>query len=105
MHGNLFFGIFFAPMVVVWMEIFYGKGLDAISPVNLTPGIDLPILIIHGEKDRKFPLHNAWRLRDSFPAGRAELFVAKGSDHSSASLTSEYPGVIQDFVDRHAAKT
>lgn len=102
---NLFFGIFFAPMVVVWMEIFYGKGLDAISPVNLAPGIDLPVLIIHGEKDRKFPLHHAWRLKDSFPAGRAELFVAKGSDHSSSSLTSEYPGVIQEFVDRHAPQT
>ncbi len=102
---NLFFGIFFAPMVVVWMEIFYGKGLDAISPVNLAPGIDLPVLIIHGEKDRKFPLHHAWKLRDSFPPGRAELFVAKDSDHSSSSLTSEYPGAIQDFVDRHAPQT
>jgi pimeloyl-ACP methyl ester carboxylesterase len=98
---NLFFGIFFAPMVVLWMEIFYGKRLDGISPVNLAPDIDLPVLIIHGEKDRKFPLHHARRLRDSFPSGRGELFVAKGVDHSGSNLTSEYPTAIQDFVDRH----
>jgi dipeptidyl aminopeptidase/acylaminoacyl peptidase len=98
---NRFFGILFAPMVVLWMEIFYTNDLDSISPVNLSPNIDLPVMIIHGEKDQNFPLHHSWRLRDSFPAGRAELFVARNSDHSSPSLNSEYPVAIQTFVDRH----
>ena len=98
---NRFFGILFAPMVVLWMEIFYTNGLDSISPVNLSSNVDLPVMIIHGEKDQTFPLHHAWRLRDSFPAGRAELFVAKNSDHSSSSLNPEYPVAIQTFVDRH----
>jgi dipeptidyl aminopeptidase/acylaminoacyl peptidase len=70
-------------MVVFWMEVFYKKGLDSISPANLAPDIDMPVLIIHGEKDQNFPLNHAWRLRDSFPAGRAELFVARDTDHSS----------------------
>ena len=98
---NRLFGILFAPMVVLWMEIFYKNGLDSISPVNLSPNIDLPVMIIHGEKDQNFPLNHAWRLRDSFPAGRAELFVAKNSDHSSSSLNPEYPVAIQTFIDRH----
>jgi pimeloyl-ACP methyl ester carboxylesterase len=98
---NRFFGVLFAPMVVLWMGIFYTNGLDSISPANLSPNIDLPVMIIHGEKDQNFPLHHAWRLRDSFPAGRAELFVAKNSDHSSSSLNPEYPVAIQTFVDRH----
>jgi pimeloyl-ACP methyl ester carboxylesterase len=98
---NRLFGILFAPMVVLWMEIFYNNGLDSISPVNLSPNIDLPVMIIHGEKDQNFPLNHAWMLRDSFPAGRAELFVAKNSDHSSSSLNPEYPVAIQTFIDRH----
>jgi pimeloyl-ACP methyl ester carboxylesterase len=98
---NRLFGILFAPMVVLWMEIFYKNGLDSISPVNLSPNINLPVMIIHGEKDQNFPLNHAWRLRDSFPAGRAELFVAKNSDHSSSSLNPEYPVAIQTFIDRH----
>jgi alpha-beta hydrolase superfamily lysophospholipase len=101
---NRVFGIFFAPMVVEWMDFFWKRGLDRVSPVNLAPQIDLPVLIIHGEKDQNFPLHHAWRLRDSFPAGRAELFVAPGADHSSASLASGFPKAIRAFVERHLSE-
>ncbi|MGD9041421.1 MAG: alpha/beta fold hydrolase, partial [Desulfobacteraceae bacterium] len=98
---NLLFGTFFAPMVVFWMDLFYKRGLDSVSPVKLAPEIDLPVLLVHGSRDQNFPLHHAWRLMDSFPAGRAELFVATDSDHSSCSLTPEYPVAIKAFVDRH----
>lgn len=98
---NRFFGLFFAPMVVLWMDIFYRAGLDAISPARLAPDLDLPVLIIHGEQHRRFPLTYAWALRDAFPAGRAELFVARGADHSSASLDKDYPGAVRNFLERH----
>jgi pimeloyl-ACP methyl ester carboxylesterase len=96
-----FFGALFAPMVVLFMDIFYRFRLDEVSPVRLAPAINIPVLIIHGEHDQNFPLDHAWRLRDSFPAGRAELFVGLEADHSSSSLTSEYPIAIKSFVDRH----
>ncbi len=102
---NLFFGLLFAPMVVFWMDIFYKRGLDSISPVNLAPDIDVPVLLIHGSRDPKFPLHHVWRLMDSFPAGRAELFVAKDADHSNCSLTPEYPIAIKAFIDRHLSES
>jgi pimeloyl-ACP methyl ester carboxylesterase len=98
---NKFFGIFFAHMVVLWMDIFYKFRMDKVSPARLAPHLNIPALIIHGERDQSFPLHHAWRVRDSFPAGRAELFVAKGADHSSSSLVFEFPIAIRAFVDRH----
>lgn len=98
---NTFFGIIFGPMVVFWMDVFYRFRMDKVSPVRLAPNLNIPVLIIHGERDRNFPLPHAWRLRDSFPAGRAELFVGKAADHSSSSLTPEYPSAIRAFVDRH----
>ena len=98
---NKFFGIIFAPMVVLWMDIFYKFRMDKVSPARLAPHLNIPVLIIHGEQDQNFPLHHACRIRDSFPAGRAELFVAKGADHSGSSLTPEYPIAIRAFVDRH----
>jgi len=98
---NLMFGILFGPMIVLWMDIFYRFRMDQVSPVRLAPRLDIPVLLIHGENDRNFPLHHAWRLRDSFPAGRAALFVAKGADHSSSSLTPEYPAAIRAFVNRY----
>lgn len=98
---NRFLGVVFSPMVVTWMDIFYGFKMDAISPERLAANVDIPTLIIHGEEDQGFPLHYAWRVRDSFPAGRAEFFVGKGADHSSSSLTPEYPIAIRSFVERH----
>lgn len=98
---NLAFGIMFGPMIVLWMDIFYRFRMDAVSPARLALRMDIPVLIIHGENDQNFPLHHAWRLRDSFPAGRAVLFVAKGADHSSSSLTPEYPAAIRAFVTRY----
>jgi pimeloyl-ACP methyl ester carboxylesterase len=98
---NRFFGIIFAPTVVLCMDIFYKFRMDRVSPARLAPYLDLPVLIIHGDKDQNFPLHHAWRLRDSFPNGRAELFVAEGADHSSSSSTPEYPITIRSFIDRH----
>ncbi len=98
---NRILGAFFGPMVVLWMDVFYGFRLDMVSPARLAPALDLPVLIIHGEEDESFPLEYAWRLRDSFPAGRAEFFVGKGADHSSSSLTPEYPVAIRSFIGRH----
>ena len=102
---NRFFGIIFAPTVVLCMDIFYKFRMDHVSPARLAHDLDLPVLIIHGNKDQNFPLHHAWRLRDSFPKGRAELFVADGADHSGSSLTPEYPIAIRSFVDRHLPKS
>ncbi len=98
---NIVFGVLLAPFVVLWMDLFYQGRLDSISPAHLAPDLNLPVLIIHGEKDQSFPLPFAKQLRDSFPAGEAVLFVAEGSDHSSSSLAPEYPQAIRSFVDRH----
>ena len=98
---NPLLGMLFAPTVVAWMNLFYRRQLDVVSPARLAPDLDLPVLLIHGEKDASFPLSYAWELRDAFPAGRSELFVAPGADHSSSSLTPEYPIAVRAFVERH----
>lgn len=100
-NQNRFLGPLFAPTVLLWMDIFYRFRLDTVSPMRLAPSIDLPVLIIHGGRDQNFPLHHAWRLRDSFPPGRAELFVSLVSDHSSSSLDPIFPEALRTFVDRH----
>jgi len=98
---NPVFGWVLGPMIVLWMDIYYRFQMDAVSPVRLAQTINAPVLLIHGEKDQSFPLHHAWRLRDAFPGGGAELFVATGSNHSNSSLDPRYPGAIGAFVSRH----
>ncbi|MCF8062662.1 MAG: alpha/beta hydrolase [Deltaproteobacteria bacterium] len=90
-----------APGIVAWMHLFYLGGMDRVDPVRLAPDLDLPVLLIQGERDAAFTVDCARDLRDAFPAGRAELFVAPGSDHSSSSLTPEYPVAARAFLGRH----
>lgn len=98
---NPFFGWVLGPMIVFWMDVFYWFKMDSVSPVHLARSIHIPVLLIHGEKDESFPLQHAWRLRDAFPGRGAELFVARASGHSSASLDARYPEAIRSFIHRH----
>lgn len=98
---NPFFGIFFGPMILFWMNLFYGNKLDTVSPARLAPGIKIPVMLIHGEKDRRFPLEFALKLKRSFAPGQAELYVGEGVGHSDSSQTSGYAEAMKSFLDRH----
>ena len=60
-----------------------------------------PVMIIHGEKDRRFPLAFALTLRESFSSGQTDLYVAEGAGHSESSQTPGYPAAVKSFLDRH----
>jgi len=98
---NPFFGISCGPMILFWMNLFYRNRLDAVSPVRLAPGLKMPVMLIHGEKDRRFPLDFALKLQRSFAPGQAELYVAKGAGHSDSSRSPGYQRALKSFLDRH----
>ena len=98
---NPFFGIFFGPMILFWMNLFYGNKLDSVSPARLACGINIPVMLIHGEKDRRFPLVFALKLKRSFAPGQAELYMAEGVGHSDSSRTPGYSKAVKSFLDRH----
>ena len=98
---NPFFGIYFGPMILIWMNLFYRNQLDIVSPARLAPEIKVPVMLIHGEKDRRFPLAFALKLKRSFTTAPVELYVAKGSGHSDSSRTPGYADAVKSFLDRH----
>lgn len=98
---NPFFGIVFGPMILFWMRLFYKNRLDLVSPVRLAPTIKMPVLLIHGEKDRRFPLEFARKLNQAFAPGQAELYIAKGVGHSDSSTTAGYPPAVRSFIERN----
>lgn len=61
----------------------------------------MPVMLVHGEKDRRFPLAFALALRDSFSPGQADLYVAEGVGHSESSQTPGYPKAVGSFLDRN----
>ena len=98
---NPFFGICFGPMILFWLNLFYGNKLDTVSPARLAANIKIPVMLIHGEKDRRFPLSFALELKRSFAPGQVELYVAEGVGHSDSSRTPGYAGAVRSFLDRH----
>ena len=101
---NPFFGIVFGPMILFWMSLFYKNKLDLVSPARLAPLIKMPVMLIHGEKDRRFPLEFALMLKQKFAAGQAELFIAKGVGHSGSSTTAGYQQAVRSFIERNWLK-
>ncbi|RPJ17664.1 MAG: alpha/beta hydrolase [Desulfobacteraceae bacterium] len=98
---NTFFGIFFAPTILCFMDILYRNNIDRISPALIAQEIKIPVMLIHGEKDARFPLRFAEKLVKSFEPGLAELYVAKGADHSDSSRTPGYRDAVRNFLDRN----
>jgi pimeloyl-ACP methyl ester carboxylesterase len=83
------------------MNLFYGNKLDTVSPARLAASINVPVMMIHGEKDRRFPLEFALKLKRSFAPGQAELYVAEGAGHSESSRTPGYAEAVGSFLERH----
>jgi pimeloyl-ACP methyl ester carboxylesterase len=98
---NRFFGAAFGPMIVFWMNLFYRNRLKDVSPAKLASSIRMPVMIIHGAQDRRFPLEFALRLKACFPPEQSELFVAENARHSESSLDPGYAAAVRGFIERH----
>ncbi len=101
---NPYFGIWFGPAIVFWMDRFYRTDIDSTSPAVIAPNIAMPVLLIHGENDQRFPADFAHTLYNRFRPGQAELFIAPGAGHSTSSQTPGYVPAVTAFLNRHDAE-
>lgn len=101
--ANPFFGRCFGPMILFWMNLFYGGRLRRMTPCRLAREIKIPVMLIHGEKDRRFPVRFAHQLKACFTFAPVTLYVAQGASHSSSSSTLGYSPAIQRFLVHHGA--
>jgi uncharacterized protein len=98
---NPVFGKLFGPMIIFWMGFFYRESLEKYSPALLAENITIPVMIIHGEKDRRFPISFALELKKNFPHDRVTCYFGKDSGHSDTSLTQGYKGAVKSFIDEY----
>lgn len=80
-------------------KMFFGKFPSDISPANAVKGYEVPILMIHGEKDSQISVENAYELKKANP--EIELWIIKGADHGQgyAFNKKEYEKKIKDFLE------
>jgi pimeloyl-ACP methyl ester carboxylesterase len=95
------FGKLFGPAIVQWMRILYRGATEAYSPARVARRIRMPVMLIHGEKDRRFPLSFARKLKHSFPHDRVGFYIAKDAGHSDASRTKGYEPAVKSFIEAY----
>jgi hypothetical protein len=65
--------------------------------------IELPALIIHGERDSLIPVDEGMRLHEELGSEEKRLLIIPGADHNDIMLvgTDQYFSAIRDFVFRN----
>ena len=101
--ANPVFGHCFGPMILFWMNLFYRGRLQSMTPCRLARSIKIPVMLIHGAQDRRFPVRFAYALKDCFREAPVSLYVAPEAGHSDASQTAGYLPAIQAFLEQHDA--
>jgi uncharacterized protein len=100
------FGKYCGPLIIATLKLLYGRNsLHNCSPEVLAPDLDLPVMLIHGGRDRRFPFAYARRLKNAFRNGNARLFVAPDAGHSDSSLDPGYPVAVKAFMETVEGRT
>jgi len=94
------FGFLYARMILFWMDVMFLGKLTSYDPTSLAPELKMPVMLVHGEKDARFPPSMAKTLQDSFlPRDDVRLFVAPGAGHSDSSTKPGYREAITSFLE------
>lgn len=92
----------FTQMVNVGTKIwghFDLKDADASVAVSKT---NVPILIIHGDKDNRAPLSMAYKIYDSCQ-GEKDLYIVSGATHKECYRTNpeKYEKIVSEFIEKN----
>jgi pimeloyl-ACP methyl ester carboxylesterase len=100
-YGPLFKRLF-GRMILFWMHLLYRGRLEALSPARLAPELKMPVMLLHGEKDQRFPLAFAFTLKETLSPENSDLFIGEGASHSGSSAAPGYQAAVSRFLKRHA---
>ena len=71
------------------------------NTVAIAPSLELPVLVVHSDRDRLFSVEMAWRIARAC-GDRCELVVVHGQTHNQPYLrpTEAYWGPVLDWIGR-----
>jgi|TARA_Y100000310_G_scaffold307820_1_gene350249 hypothetical protein len=102
-HMYRIFSIFRYPLsylTKLYGLIFLGINIDNVNPVDDIKNINVPILLIHAEKDSQIPVSEVHLLHNANKD--AELWIVEGADHgeSHAIHAGKYEKKVIEFFKR-----
>lgn len=92
----------FAFVVDAGTRIWGGFRLEEADACKALSQTDIPILIIHGDKDTIAPISMAYRLYDSCKSEK-QLYIVHGADHAEGYWKDPegYERVVTEFIEGH----
>ena len=67
------------------------------SPLEATPGINVPTLLIHGKNDPIFPYEHASLLKEKIR--KSKIWIPDEADHSSIEDNPDYSSRVIGFIE------
>ena len=84
----------FIPGASLLANVLYGIDLSKLAPEQAIKSVHVPILVIHGEADKRIPVEHGIRVHEAAHA-ESKMWVVPGTDHGESF--SSFP---DDYVDR-----
>lgn len=94
-------GSLLGPGVLFWTEAIQGFSQGRMDPATNAKKVRCPVLILHGERDEKFPTAYAEKMRRAFAPGQARVFIVPGGDHTSAGESEAARKAVAEFVEEN----
>ena len=90
----------------VWTTAVLSKIIFGVYPIDISAAeairdSQIPMLVIHGDKDSQIPVENSYILKENNPD--IELWIAKGADHGQAHALykEEYEKRVKEFLRKY----
>ncbi|PIE89814.1 MAG: lysophospholipase [Acidobacteria bacterium] len=99
------FGYPFGPAIVFFARLYFNVSWPEVSPGHVAKRITCPVMVIHGAKDRQFPVSFAVRLRACFDHVPNRLFIAPQAGHSDSSEDPGYLPAVVKFMEANGLPT
>ena len=92
----------FTQFVNVGTKIWGGFDLKEANACVAVSKTSVPVLIIHGDKDKQAPVSMAYKIYDSCKSER-ELYIVSGSEHTDCyrSNPEKYESIVSEFLKKH----
>jgi fermentation-respiration switch protein FrsA (DUF1100 family) len=81
----------------------FGINTKEIGPEKTIKDLNIPVLLIHGEKDSQIPFENSQVIYEASNKSITELWIIEGADHGFGHYLypEEYESKVLEFFDKH----
>jgi dipeptidyl aminopeptidase/acylaminoacyl peptidase len=91
-------------LVLRFIERTIGARFDDIAPCNTIGRVACPVLLVHGDEDRRAPLADARRIHANRRDDRVELLVLPGAGHDSIEAIETHGKTLLAFLRRQVGR-